>query len=86
MCFGILRPYVMKPVWTWKMWLKVTKKGEQKEILEDTDEGGFPDIVDGDNDNDGVSDDEDDMEDDADEEDSPGHGKPDWWQRKYPNR
>jgi hypothetical protein len=34
----------------------------------------------------GVSDSEDNMEDDSDEEDSLGHGKPDWWEKKHPRK
>ena len=62
------------------------EEGEDKDFFEDTDDGGWPDLIDGDNDNDGVSDDDDDMEDDSDDEDDEGHGKPDWWQRKHPGR
>jgi len=62
------------------------RDGDEKDFLEDTDQAGMPDIIDGDSDNDGVVDDDDDMEEDADEEDTPGHGKPDWWCRKHPSK
>jgi len=60
--------------------------GESKDLLEDTDNGGWIDALDGDNDNDGSSDGVDDMIDDADAAGSAGHGKPDWWEAKHPGK
>jgi parallel beta-helix repeat protein len=60
----------------------VTIGGEAKDFFEDTDNAGMPDILDGDNDNDGVGDGEDDMVEDSDPPGTPGYGKPDWWERK----
>ncbi|MBW2981794.1 hypothetical protein KY343_02835 [Candidatus Woesearchaeota archaeon] len=56
-------------------------EGEAKGFFEDSDGAGFPDIIDGDNDNDGIGDNDDSMEDDSDPPGTEGHGKPDWWER-----
>ena len=62
----------------------VMMEGESKPFFEDTDNGGFPDIIDGDNDNDGIPDSEDSEDDSAGVNGLPGSGKPDWWCDKHP--
>jgi hypothetical protein len=64
----------------------VALEGEAKDFFEDTDNAGMPDILDGDNDNDGVGDGEDDMVEDSDPPGTPGHGKPDWWCDNHPGK
>ena len=56
-------------------------QGEDKDFLEDTDNAGVPDILDGDDDNDGASDSEESLP-----EDNANNGKPDWWCDKHPNK
>jgi hypothetical protein len=60
---------------------KVVKEGEMKLIWENTDDADLWDVLDNDNDNDGVEDWEDSMIDDADES-GKGFGSPDWWEKK----
>jgi len=64
----------------------VVNEGEAKAFLEDTDNAGFPDIIDGDNDNDGIPDSEDSEDDSAGVNGLPGSGKPDWWCESHPNK
>lgn len=56
----------------------LVKKGEDKSLLENTDKGLLPDILDRDNDNDGIRDPDDDMREDGDPEGDPDYGVPDW--------
>ncbi|MBW2981342.1 hypothetical protein KY343_00550 [Candidatus Woesearchaeota archaeon] len=65
----------------------VATEGEAKSILEDTDNAGMIDPLDGDNDNDGIPDGED-SEDDStpSEPGQQGTGKPDWWCDKHPTK
>jgi hypothetical protein len=58
----------------------VAQEGARKPILEDTDGHGLIDLIDVDNDNDGLSDSEDDMIDDADLPGQQGYGTPDWYE------
>ena len=60
-------------------------EGEAKSILEDTDDGGYPDVVDGDNDNDGLTDSEE-VDLGRQPEDQQEDGKPDWWCAKHPSK
>ncbi len=56
----------------------VAQEGIDKSLLENTDSSDVIDILDGDNDNDGVSDGDDDMVDDKDPLGDSDHGVPDW--------
>jgi len=60
--------------------------GENKPLFTNTDGAGWPDIIDTDNDNDGNPDGDDSLIDDADPEGTPGHGIPDWWEKKHPKK
>ncbi len=62
---------------------KVVLEGEEKTLLENTDEDILIDIIDSDNDNDGINDDDDQLINDADNVGSLGYGTPDWWEKKY---
>ncbi len=60
--------------------------GEAKSLFENTDGSTDAwifdvDLIDTDDDNDGVPDTDDSMEEDGDPPGTPGHGKPDWWER-----
>ncbi|MBN2203145.1 MAG: VCBS repeat-containing protein [Candidatus Aenigmarchaeota archaeon] len=61
---------------------KVVMEGEGKPLFENTDDDWMLDIIDFDNDNDGVDDSLDDMPEDSDPEGSEGHGTPDWYKKK----
>jgi len=56
----------------------VAMEGVSKSFFENTDDDLLVDILDGDNDNDGLSDNEDDMIEDQDPPGDPDHGIPDW--------
>ncbi|MBW2991577.1 hypothetical protein KY348_07820 [Candidatus Woesearchaeota archaeon] len=56
----------------------VAMEGISKDLFENTDGTGWPDMLDGDNDGDGVSDGEDDMIEDKDLPGDPDYGIPDW--------
>jgi len=65
----------------------VAVEGESRGLFEDTDNGGFPDILDGDNDNDDIPDSEDSEPESAPTETGQqGSGMPDWWCDKYPEK
>jgi len=65
----------------------VALEGEAKPLLEDTDDAGMIDLLDGDNDNDGIPDGEDSEDDSKPTEPGlPGTGKPDWWCDKHPGK
>jgi hypothetical protein len=58
----------------------VAMEGEPKDLFENTDNADLPDIIDGDNDNDGIIDSEDSEPESAPiEPGKQGTGKPDWW-------
>ncbi|MBW2990561.1 hypothetical protein KY348_02535 [Candidatus Woesearchaeota archaeon] len=56
----------------------VAMQGMSKPLLENTDDDWAPDIIDGDNDNDGVPDNQDTMTEDSDLPGDPDYGIPDW--------
>ncbi|MFC1686010.1 MopE-related protein [Nanoarchaeota archaeon] len=64
----------------------VSLAGEGKPLFENTDGSGWIDGFDPNNDNDELADNVDSLVDDADSKDAPGHGKPDWWEKKHPNK
>ena len=65
---------------------KVVLEGESKDILEDTDNAGLVDLIDADNDNDGIPDSEDSEPDSAPDSSGNPKGKPDWWCQKNPSK
>ena len=64
----------------------VALEGEAKDVLENTDGSDLVDLLDGDNDNDGVVDSEDSEPDSAPASDGKPKGKPDWWCEKHPTK
>ena len=59
----------------------IVRAGEGKPLFEDTDNSGWPDILDADNDNDGIGD-----GDDPEPDSKANNGKPDWWCDKNPGK
>ncbi|MBW2981830.1 right-handed parallel beta-helix repeat-containing protein [Candidatus Woesearchaeota archaeon] len=65
----------------------IIAEGEAKPLLENTDNTDLVDILDGDNDNDGIPDSEDSEDDSAAvDQGQQGKGTPDWWCNKYPTK
>jgi len=64
----------------------VVNEGEAKPFFENTDDSGLFDILDGDNDGDGIVDSEDSEDDSAGVGGLPGTGKPDWWCDNHPGK
>ena len=65
----------------------VALEGESKDLLENTDGSDLVDLIDGDNDNDGIPDSEDSEDDSAaPEPGKQGKGTPDWWCDKHPTK
>ncbi len=60
----------------------VATEGVGKSFFENTDDDLLVDVIDGDNDNDGLPDSEDDMIEDQDPPGTPGYGTPDWYKKK----
>ena len=66
---------------------KMVLEGEPKDLFENTDGATDAwifevDMIDGDDDNDGIGDADDPLVEDADPPGTEGNGKPDWWERK----
>lgn len=83
---GTMNIFIAQSGWVGECFLDGTLvQGENKALLENTDNSGWIDGFDGDNDNDGLTDGEEIDEgrqiDDAEED-----GKPDWWCDKHPNK
>ena len=83
---GTMDIFIQKTAWSTECFSDgVFLEGESKSLLENTDESGVIDLMDTDNDNDGISDGSEINEgrqvDDAQED-----GKPDWWCVKHPDK
>jgi hypothetical protein len=65
---------------------KVVTEGASKDLFENTDNSGLWDLLDSDNDNDGVVDSEDSEPESTPDAEGKPKGKPDWWCEKNPNK